>query len=131
MPFAKLPTGGNQVSNGKLEGGLIVPVAFELANKVSLGVMLELDAVRNDTDGYDGEFVHTAVLGRELWGDLSGYVEFIGMMPMRSGRAYAVSFSAGLAYTLTPDIQLDAGGVVGVTDAADDLRLFAGVSLRF
>ncbi len=131
MPFVKIPTGGDQVSNGRVEGGLIVPVAFELPNKFSLGLMLELDAVRNDTDGYDAELVHTATLSRELWGDLSGYVEYIGVTPLRSGRDYAASFSSGLAYAVTSDIQLDVGGVVGLTPAAEDLVLFAGISLRY
>lgn len=130
MPFVSIPTGG-EVSSDKVEGGLIVPFAFELSDKMSLGVMAELDAVANDTDGYDLELVHSVTLGRELVGELSGYVEYIGVLPLRSGSLYSATFSTGLTYALTGNIQLDAGTRIGLTAAADDLAVFAGISLRF
>jgi hypothetical protein len=38
---------------------------------------------------------------------------------------------AGLTYGPTPNVQLDLGANVGLTDAADDLNLFTGISARF
>jgi hypothetical protein len=131
MPFVKIPTGGDKVSNGALEGGLIVPLSIALPEEFSLGLMLELDAGRNDQSSYDAELVHTAVLGRGLWGELSGYVEYVGVAPLKSGADYAASVNAGLAYALTPDVQLDGGIGLGLTDAAADFSTFAGISLRF
>ena len=44
---------------------------------------------------------------------------------------HQLAVSAGLAFALTTDIQLDAGAKIGLTAAAEDLVLFTGISLRF
>jgi hypothetical protein len=38
---------------------------------------------------------------------------------------------SGFTYALTRDIQLDAGVNIGLTDAADDVNPFLGLSLRY
>lgn len=131
MPFVKIPTGSDEVSNGAVEGGLIVPASFELPNEFSLGLMLELDALRDGDGGYDAELVHTAVLGRDLFGQVSGFVEYVGVAPLQSGGDYRATLNAGLAWGLTPDVQLDAGVGIGLNDAAADFSAFVGISLRY
>lgn len=131
MPFVKIPTGGSEVSNGAMEGGLIVPVSIALPQELSLGLMLEIDAVRNDTSGYEAEVVHTAVLGRTLVAELAGFVEYVGVSPLYSGGDYRASFNMGLTYGLTPDLQLDGGVSFGLTEAAPDFGAFIGLSWRY
>lgn len=133
MPFIKLPTGSDELTNDHVEGGLIFPFATSLPGGVGLGLMGELDFVRNErNDGYDTEFLHTLVLGRSIAGDLAGYVEYVGIAPLGSGGGYRPSLSAGLTYGLGPDAQLDVGGVVGLDDdSTEDLALFAGITVRF
>lgn len=131
MPFVKLPTGASEVSNGAMEGGIIVPASFELPRQFSLGIMLELDAVRNSRGSYDAELVHTAALGRELWGDLGGFVEYVGVATLKSDTDYRASVNAGLTYGVTPDIRLDGGVGIGLTDVASDIVAFAGISVRY
>lgn len=102
--------------------------AAPLPNGFGLGLMGEVDFVRNEKDdGYDLEFVHTASVGRDIVGDLGGYVEYIGVA---GGGPYAAALSTGLTYALSRDVQLDAGIMAGLSDAAEDLRLFTGVSFR-
>jgi hypothetical protein len=131
MPFVKLPTGASDVSNGAMEGGIIVPASFELPRQFSLGIMLELDAVRNSRGGYDADLVHTAALGRELWSDFGAFVEYVGIVALKSDTDYRVCVNAGLTYSVTPDIRLDGGIGFGLTEAAPDLVAFAGMSVRY
>ncbi len=41
------------------------------------------------------------------------------------------AFDVGFTYGITDDIQLDAGVNIGVTDSAEDVNPFVGLSWRF
>lgn len=132
MPFVKLPTGDRDVSNGNVEPGIILAFGASLPGDFNLGLMAEFDAVRNAVDdGFDLEFVHTATVSREVIGPLGAFVEYVGVASSDSGSDYRASFSTGLTYAVTADVQLDAGVVLGLTDAAEDVRLFSGITVRF
>ena len=64
-------------------------------------------------------------------GNLAGYVEFFSLVSTESGSEWAGSVDFGLTYTLTENLQLDAGVNLGITRAADDLNVFTGISYRF
>lgn len=132
MPFITLPTASNGLGSEGFEGGLIVPLAIALAHELSLGLMAEIDFNRNGADdGYVVDFVHTATISRKLFGDLSAYIEYAGFADLSSEVDYRGYCNAGLTYGLTADTQLDAGLRAGLTEAADDFGVFAGISLRF
>jgi len=59
------------------------------------------------------------------------YVEYAGFVRLDGGEEYRGSVGVGMTYSLSPDVQLDAGVRVGVTPAAEDFGVFAGVTLRF
>ncbi len=131
MPFITFPTGADGLSSEAIEGGLILPFAVDLDHKTGAGFMAELDLVHDpDADRYEAEFLHTAVLSRDLWGGLAGFIEYAGLLSMH-GRDYIATVNTGLTYELTPDMVLDAGVRIGLTSAADDIEVFTGVSLRF
>ena len=131
MPFIQFPTGDDEVGTDHAEGGVILPLAIELPAGFGLGLMAEVDFVRNeDDDGYDVDFVHTATIGRDLVGALAGYIEYIGVEPSADDADYIAVLGAGLTYGLSDDVQLDAGVNVGLTDSADDLGVFAGLTFR-
>jgi outer membrane putative beta-barrel porin/alpha-amylase len=131
MPFVKLPTGA-EFSNDHVEGGFIAMLAWNVADSWGLGFMAEADAVYDPVDDdYDLEFVHTAVLGFDLLDWLGAYVEYIGVVSSDSGTDYDAAFSAGLTYELRRNLVLDLGTRVGLTSAADDLNLFAGMTWRY
>ena len=130
FPFVKLPT-GSDLSNGKVEGGLILPFSVGLNEKVGLGLMLELDAVYDDEDSnYRAEVFHTAVLGIDLTDTLGLFLEYAGT----AGSAdfeYIATGNLGFTYAVNDDLLLDAGVRVGLNDAAEDFGLFMGFSSRF
>ena len=131
MPFVKFPTAHRHIGNGECEGGLIAPLAISLPMEFSLGLMPEIDVVRNpDDDRHIVDFLHTAALGRDLIGDLGAFIEYAGFVDLSGEQDYRAYFDAGMTYALSSEIQLDGGIRVGLTRAADDFALFLGISIR-
>ncbi len=132
MPFIQLPVGSDELSSDHVEGGLILPFGMELGDGWGLGLMAEVDWVYDTDDGeYDTEFVHTAVLGHEIMGPLGGYVEYIGIISGDGDSDYQSLIGTGLTYALSDDLVLDVGANFGLTKAAEDVNVFAGVTVRF
>ncbi len=130
LPYIVFPTGDSDVSSSRIESGLVVPVAFSLEHGWDLGFQAEI-ALVNDGSGYDTVLAHTAVLGHDIAGDLAGYIEYIGEANLDMGE-YMPSLSAGLTYGVNEDTQLDFGVVIGLDNpSAEDVRVFAGITLRF
>lgn len=130
MPVVKLPTAKTDLGNDKWEGGLIFPVALSLPNDWSMGLMFQYNNLAADAGGRAGQFISTATVGHQVVGDLNGYVELYSEAnPADTG--WVATFDAGLTYGIGNDWQLDAGVNVGLTDSADDLNPFFGVSARF
>ena len=132
MPFVKLPTHSRGLGNDSIEGGLIIPFAVSLPGDWGMGLMTEVDVLRNEADsGYHLDLVNSITFSHDLVGDLGGYVEFVSILSAESGSRWQATFNMGLTYALTADIQLDGGCNIGVTDAAEDLHPFVGASFRF
>lgn len=132
MPFISFPTGDEDLSGGRIEGGLIFPFAVELPRGFGLGLMAEFDFVYDRGAGeYQTDFVHTAVLGHDLIGSLGGFVEYVGIENLSTNDGYRATLNTGLTYGVGKDIQLDCGVGVGLTAAAEDLTVFAGLSFRY
>lgn len=132
MPYVKLPTSQDQLGNRFVEGGLIAPLAVELPAGWGMGLMTQLDFVR-DGDGrdYHPEFVNSITFSHDIVGNLGGYVEFFSSLSTERGSSWVGTVDLGLTYALTKNIQLDAGANIGVTRAADDWNPFLGISFRF
>lgn len=132
IPFVKLPTAKRGIGNGKVEGGLAVPVSFGIGKMTAtLGPELDLLA-----DG-DGEGRHLALvnlinlsgtvaprltLAGELWSN-------INFDPV--GTVKQASADAALAYAVNERMQLDGGVHLGLTRDTADVELYAGISMRF
>jgi len=132
MPFITFPTADDDLGNGDIEGGVILVLAIGLPGEFAMTLMAEVDFNRSAADDrHVVDFVHTGTVGRGLWGEPSGYVEYAGFVNLNSDEDYREYFDAGLTYALTPDIQLDGGIRIGLTDAAEDFGIFSGVPLRY
>lgn len=131
MPFIQFPTGHDDLSSDHVEGGIIVPLSIELPQGASLGLMGEVDFVRDSAnEGYEAEFLHTIAYSRDITGPLGGYVEYIGVAPTEEGQSYRAVLGAGLTYALNDDTQLDLGVNIGLNRAAEDVVIFTGLSFR-
>jgi len=132
MPFVKAPTAADGLGNGHVEGGVILPFATDAAGIVGVGLMLEGDVVFDQADdGYDAEVVASGVLGRNLTETVGVYVEAVGIASTDAGVDPRALLGFGATYALGDDVVLDAGTNLGLTGDADDVNLFAGLTVRF
>lgn len=129
MPFIKVPTHSHVFGSKHLEGGLIVPFAYTLAEGWDLGAMTEIDIIRNgDDNAYTSTWVNTITFGHSLTKKLGLYIEVtstVGEGPP------AMTLDAGVTYAVDENLQLDAGINLGLTRAAEDRLIFTGISRRF
>src|SRR3954471_3984147 len=69
MPYVKWPTSQDDLGNRAIEGGVILPVAFELPAGFSGSVMTQFDWLQDvDLHDYHPEFVNTITFSRNVIG---------------------------------------------------------------
>ena len=132
MPFVKIPTAKHDLGNGATEGGVIFPFAMDLPCELGFGAQFEVDHFRDsESSDYHQEFSNTVTVSHDIVGKLGGYVELYNNVSNERHSAWIATFDFGFTYAVTPNIQLDAGMNIGLTDAADDLNPFIGLSMRY
>jgi hypothetical protein len=116
-----------------VQGGLIFPLTVRLPEDFSLTMMAELDVNHSDSQGGREvlDLLHSASLSHNLLGPVDGYVEYAAFANFNRDHHYAGYLDFGLLLAISKDVQLDGGMRVGLTQAADDLGVFAGLSLRY
>ena len=111
---------------------MIVPLEVKLPRDWDLGLMTEVDSRQNSDDSdYHAEFINTITVGHPIVGTLEGYIEFYSNVSQEKGADWIGTFDVGVTYKVRPNIQLDAGVNIGLTDAADDLNPFIGLTVRY
>ena len=116
------------------EVGLIVPLFLKLPQGWELGTMIQIDrAEMGSGQPLRTDLISSWAVGHDLVAPLSAYAELFSQRVVAAGAdsAWIGTVDFGLLYLLTPTLQLDAGVNVGVTEAADDLNPFVGISARF
>ena len=132
MPFIKWPLRESELRNGKTEGGLIVPLALDLGEGWGMGLMTEVDFVRNAANtGYDREWVNSVTVSRDVTETFGAYVELFCVSSSAPGFKWQGQFDVGITYAVSANIQLDAGSNFGITKSAPDFNPFIGLSYRY
>lgn len=134
MPYVKIPTAKHSLGNGKVDAGVLFPLAYSIPKTpFSLGATPEFDWVA-DSDGHGHhlamEQVVTAgwavtdklTLSPELWGAWD-------WDPSGTTRQYSVDGS--IAYLVNNNMQLDAGADFGLNRQTPGIELYTGISVRF
>ncbi len=133
LPFISLPTDeGNGISPHFIEGGLILPLAIALPNNFGFGINAGAVWVKDSgASGYHAEYIVTASLAYEWNDDFGTYWEIAATLNNDDRRGDEVILATGITYSVTDNLQLDAGVNFGVTEASDRVNPFVGVSRRF
>jgi hypothetical protein len=132
MPYVKWPISESGLRNGKMEGGLIVPLGADLGNGWGMGLMAELDLVRNAADdGYNTEHVQSITFSRDITDRFGGYVEFFSVAGSAGDEDWLGQIDGGFTFGINGNTQLDLGCNLGVSDSAPDFNPFVGLSIRF
>ena len=131
LPFVKLPTASDDLGNGAVEGGVILPLLLRLPADWEIGMEIEVDHTRNAArGGYHQEAIQSVTVGRDI-GKWSGYLELFSNVSNEPHAGWVATFDCGATYRVTRDVQLDAGVNIGLTSAADDVNPFVGLSVRY
>ena len=133
MPFIKLPTGTNGLSNHHVEGGMSLPFAMELSPWLGLAAMVQMELLYDELpDDYVIDQTHTVTFGLtpELFGPMGWFVEYVGVVSELSD-AYLASFNSGLTFAVNDNLQLDVAAQWGLNGVSDDLGLLSGLTARY
>jgi hypothetical protein len=134
QPFVKLSTASHGLGDGKVEGGLVVPLSLPLAGGWSLGVSPELDAAADDAGGgYHAAAAVAAGLSHALGKALSFGAELWAAEDLVARSRTQATVDLMLAWTpaFLHDVQFDVGGNFGLTRAAPDAEVYLGLAKRF
>jgi hypothetical protein len=132
FPFMKFPTSVDGLGTNALEGGAIFPFSMKLPAKIEMAMETGVGFLRDQSGlDYHQEFVNSVTFAREIVGTLSGYCEFFSSVSTERESDWIGTADLGFTYLLTENVQLDCGCNIGITDAADDINVFSGISIRF
>lgn len=132
LPFVKLPTNQDNLGNRRVEGGLVVPFGVELPAGWWAVLINEFHYLHDfNGRGYHPAFANTAYFCHPIAGNLSGYFDFYSWASTERGVPWWGSIDLGLTYVCKKNVQIDCGVSVGVSDAADDVNPYLGISYRF
>ncbi|MEP6982698.1 MAG: transporter [Sphingomicrobium sp.] len=133
-PYVKVPTAKRSLSNGKWEGGLLIPILYPIPHSpLSINLTPEIDWVADaDGHGHHAAMVQVVSLGWQATDKLNLSAEIWGQWDWDpSGTTRQASADGSIAYLLSNDVQLDAGANFGLNRVTPDVELYAGVSVRF
>jgi hypothetical protein len=132
MPYLKFATSQEGIGSSGTEGGVILPMAIILPWHLEMWLTSRFDAIRDASgSGHHAEFGNGISLAYELTRKVVSYVQFSSVVSTEKDADWAGVFETGLIYSVTANIELNAGVNIGVTSAAEDWRVFAGVAYRF
>jgi hypothetical protein len=134
-PWVKAPTAAPGLGNGIAEGGVALPVQFNLPADFTLALQTEVDALKdaNDTRRYTN-FVNIANLSHPvsfISKDLSASIEFYSSVGTDTYTPAVYTFDVGVDYLILPNVQLDAGANFGLTRESPNLDVYTGITARF
>lgn len=135
LPYVKLPTANDDLGNGAIEGGIVIPYAQDLSAGWSWGLQVGADWQRHEFSGgrtYGLVPTATLVLGQSLTESLGLFYEVAAAVDLKAETdAWDVTLNTGATYALGALQQLDIGVAIGVTRAAVDVTLLTGYSQRW
>jgi hypothetical protein len=133
IPYVKAPSAPNGIGNGAVEGGLIGPLAFSLANSFTLLLVPEVDALKDGTgDGRHANLIFDINLSREVIKNVTAYVElWSDYNDDPVVRTTQMSFDVAVAWVFVPNAQIDFGANFGLNSATPAIQVYTGLSQRF
>jgi hypothetical protein len=131
-PFLKLPTAGGGLGNGAVEGGMVLPMSYDLGGNWSLAMTPETDILLDASgSGHHANLVNVVGLGRSFGPFSLGVELWSGQNLDPAGTVSQYSFDLDAAYLAGNDTQLDCGLNLGLNRATPDVEIYFGISRRF
>jgi len=135
LAHLSIPTGEGGFSSERADPSFRLSLSHTLSDRLSVGYNLGAawETVEDSLGDRDtgSVFQYTTAVGYSVTDRLGMYVELFGDIPMSADGTPANSFNGGFTYLVSDNFQLDVLSGVGLSDAADDWFVGAGVSYRW
>ena len=134
IPYVKAPSQRALISNGAVEGGLIIPISYKLPSDLILLFDPEFDALKNiSNNGRHANFTNLVNLSHPVPGikDLTAFAEFFASVPAERSLPNIYTADFALAYAITKNLEIDLGTNIGLNRAAPNLQIYSGGTVRF
>ena len=128
MVKVKLPTAAAGLGNHRTERAQTLPVTFEAGAGRDGAAMTAVEWARTDPGRRKAVWMNTVSFARNPG---AGWGTFPEAVPVTGDGRHRLLANVAATRRLTPELQSDAGGSVGVSRTAPDLGVFAGFARRF
>jgi hypothetical protein len=127
---AELPTGAERVGEEGMRPGAVLALAWELRDGLGLGANLGWRRARADGERFD-QASGSLALGWEAAPRTGVFLEWFGFSRDAPGGDPLHHLDGGFTFAVTPDLQLDLYGGVGLGGDAPEHFVGAGFAARF
>jgi hypothetical protein len=132
LPYIKLPTARSGLGNGRVEGGLILPISFSAPGGFTVIVMPEGDYLKDTADsGHHVAFDFLINVSHALDNRWTLFTEVFTTQSFHARDKPIYTLDEALTYALSANLQLDFGGNFSLDGVAPRAQLFTGLSQRF
>lgn len=129
MPYVSVPT-HTGMSERTWAAGLILPWSWKVNERVSLGLMSELDFREREADSVGRfQWLQSMTVGVAWTERVGTYHELVAMVSPT--HAFQSAFNTGITLQVREGLVFDLGARVGLSSAAPDIGIFSGFSIRF
>ena len=133
IPYVKVPSSAPVISNGAVEGGLIVPLALRLPQDYLVTLMTEVDALKDDLNHREANFVNLVGVSHPIPGieGANAMVELFSSVGADRATSPIYTFDLGMNFRLDKHTIVDVGLNLGLNNAAPKVQIYTGISARF
>jgi hypothetical protein len=129
-----VPVGHRDFRAGGVDPSVRLAVAHDLGGGSSLGynagAFWTTVAGAAGDESLETSLLYTIALGRQILPKLAAFVEAFGVHGLADGAGSWLALDGGITVPIQVNLQLDLSGGVGLSDAAEDWFVSAGVALR-
>jgi hypothetical protein len=127
LPYVKFPT--SRYEDSRLEGGVIVPMQYQLPGEWHLGFQLEMDRLKDqDEQAMHTEFLQTLTITHSIIKGIDGIAETYYTYDFKAHH-FSNYINAAVQMDVARDFKLDAGLNLGIQHTAAK-HFFVGASYR-
>ncbi|MCD9855870.1 transporter [Epilithonimonas sp. JDS] len=127
LPYVKFPT--SKYEDSRFEGGLIVPMQYQLPGEWHLGFQVEVDRLKDqDEQAMHTEFLQTLTITHSIIKGLDGIAETYYTYDFKAHH-FSNYINAAIQMDVARDFKLDAGLNLGIQHTAAK-HFFVGASVR-
>lgn len=132
LPYMKLPTAQSGPGNGRVEGGLILPMSFSASDGFTVIVMPEGDYLKNTAiGGYHAALDFLINVSHPLDKRWTFFSEVFTTQSFQARARPIYTLDEALTFALSTNLQLDCGANLSLNGVAPRTQLYTGLSQRF